>query len=182
MFPTTVTIHNVSDLQKVMSVLYPTTGTAEITDTSRDVPVARTNDADIQKLVDKAEAKAAKKDAAVRVEKPTTVAETPAAHAPTQPTAEADVATAAPEKTADASPPTVEPAAAEPQPSTAATASPTEPVDYKTAAEAVTKVSRAKGRPAAIEVLAKFGAAKLPDVKPEQFADVVAACNALLEA
>lgn len=48
MFPTQITIHNVSDLQKVMSVLYPATGVVEITDKSRDVPATKTNDADLQ--------------------------------------------------------------------------------------------------------------------------------------
>lgn len=34
-----------------------------------------------------------------------------------------------------------------------------------------------KGREAGVALLAKFGAAKLPDVKPEQFADALAAIN-----
>lgn len=41
MFPTTITINNISDLQKVMSVLYPTTGVVEIKDTDRDVKPAK---------------------------------------------------------------------------------------------------------------------------------------------
>ncbi len=49
-------------------------------------------------------------------------------------------------------------------------------VTYKEAADAVTKLAQTKGRDAAIAVLGKFGAAKLPDVKPENFAAVVAAC------
>jgi hypothetical protein len=48
---------------------------------------------------------------------------------------------------------------------------------YQDAATAITKLSRTKGRDTAVAVLAKFGAAKLPDVKPEQFADVIAAAN-----
>lgn len=40
MFPTTITINNISDLQKVMSVLYPTTAVVEVTDKSRDVAKA----------------------------------------------------------------------------------------------------------------------------------------------
>lgn len=42
MFPTTITVNNISDLQKVMSVLYPTTGVIEITDKSRDTTSAAT--------------------------------------------------------------------------------------------------------------------------------------------
>lgn len=48
---------------------------------------------------------------------------------------------------------------------------------YQATADAVTKLARIKGRDAAIAVLSKFGAAKLPDVKPEQFAAVIAACE-----
>ena len=48
---------------------------------------------------------------------------------------------------------------------------------YQDTADAVTKLARVKGRDAAIAVLAKFGATKLPDVKPEQFAAVIAACE-----
>jgi len=87
MFPTQVTIHNISDLQKVMSVLYPTTGVTEITDKARDVAVNKTNDANLQTLVNKAEAKADPK--------PTKAADEPAAQTvPTEPTAEAGKATA----------------------------------------------------------------------------------------
>lgn len=161
MFPTTVTIHNVADLQKVMSVLYPTTGTVEITDKSRDV---------------------AKEVAAAPVEKSakppkSTPAATQASPAPTPPTAEVAAVTDVPEKTVDASNPTAESAAPAPQASTVADAP---AVSYKEAAEAVTKLSRTKGRDAAIAVLKSFGADKLPDVKPEQFAAVVAACQAAL--
>lgn len=48
---------------------------------------------------------------------------------------------------------------------------------YQATADAVTKLARTKGRGAAVAVLAKFGAAKLPDVKPEQFAAIIAACE-----
>ena len=48
------------------------------------------------------------------------------------------------------------------------------------AAEAVTKLSRTKGRDAAIAVLKSFGADKLPDVKAEDYAAVVAKCNAAM--
>jgi hypothetical protein len=48
---------------------------------------------------------------------------------------------------------------------------------YQAAADAVTKLARTKGRDAAVAVLNEFGAAKLPDVKPEQFAAIIAACE-----
>lgn len=48
---------------------------------------------------------------------------------------------------------------------------------YQDTANAVTKLARTKGRDAAVAVLSKFGAGKLPDVKPEQFAAVIAACE-----
>lgn len=48
---------------------------------------------------------------------------------------------------------------------------------YQDAANAVTKLARTQGRDAAIKVLAQFGAKTLPDVKAEQFADVIAACE-----
>ena len=53
-------------------------------------------------------------------------------------------------------------------------------VDYATAAAEVTKLSRAKGRDAAVALLARFGAAKLPEVAPERYAEVVAAVAAEL--
>jgi len=53
-----------------------------------------------------------------------------------------------------------------------------QPVTYQQAAKAVTALAAAKGRPAAVAVLEQFGVAKLPDVKPEQYEAVVAACEA----
>ena len=48
---------------------------------------------------------------------------------------------------------------------------------YQATADAITKLARTKGRDAAVAVLNEFGAAKLPDVKPEQFAAIIAACE-----
>lgn len=87
MFPMTITISNIADLQKVQSVLYPATGVIEVTDKTRDVQATKTNDANLQTLVNKAEAKADPK--------PPKAAEQPAAQtAPTEPTAEAGKDTA----------------------------------------------------------------------------------------
>jgi hypothetical protein len=82
-----------------------------------------------------------------------------------------------PGKVADAVAPVVKP---EPEPLKQAESTPEQPADkspvtYQEAASAITKLSREKGRDVAIEVLAKFGATKLPEVKPEKFADLVAA-------
>lgn len=87
MFPATITLHNAADLRKVMSVLYPTTVVTEITDKTRDVATTKTNDANLQTLVNKAEAKADPK--------PAKAADEPAAQtAPTERTAEAGKDTA----------------------------------------------------------------------------------------
>lgn len=51
---------------------------------------------------------------------------------------------------------------------------------YQGAAAAITKLSRVKGRETAVALLGQFGANKLPDVKPEQFADVIAKANELM--
>jgi hypothetical protein len=59
---------------------------------------------------------------------------------------------------------------------------PTDAPTYQDAASIITKLAKSRGRDAAVAVLTKFGAAKLPDVKPEQFAAVIAAANAALEA
>lgn len=50
-------------------------------------------------------------------------------------------------------------------------------VTYQEAAAAITSLSRVKGRDAAVALLKKFGAAKLPDVKPEDFAAIVEEAN-----
>lgn len=49
---------------------------------------------------------------------------------------------------------------------------------YQATADAVTKLARTKGREVTVDVLAQFGASKLPDVQPEQFAALIAACEA----
>lgn len=76
MFPITITVNNISDLQKVMSVLCPTTGVIETADKSRDT-------VDLQAVANKAEAKVAEEKSSP------TPAATQASPAHTQPTAEA---------------------------------------------------------------------------------------------
>lgn len=46
---------------------------------------------------------------------------------------------------------------------------------YQDAAVAITNLSKTKGREVAVALLNRFDAAKLPEVKPEQFADLIAA-------
>ena len=59
------------------------------------------------------------------------------------------------------------------------TAQATETADaptYQATADAVTKLARTKGRDAAVAVLNEFGAAKLPDIQPNDFQKVIDAC------
>lgn len=67
-------------------------------------------------------------------------------------------------------------------PATEAAATATEPVEisYADAAAAVTNVVKVKGRDAGKALLASFGAANLKEVKPERFAEVIAAAKAVL--
>jgi hypothetical protein len=55
-------------------------------------------------------------------------------------------------------------------------------VTYESTAEAVTQLARTKGREIAVGILSKFGASKLPDAKPKDFAAIIAACEKALEA
>jgi FtsZ-interacting cell division protein ZipA len=78
--------------------------------------------------------------------------------------------------------PKSEQAAATPEPKAdaAPAAAEAKAVTYADAAAAITKLSREKSRDAALAVLGKFGAAKLPEVKPEDFAAVIDAANEAL--
>lgn len=49
------------------------------------------------------------------------------------------------------------------------------------ARKAVLALSKTKGRDAAVAVLTTFGADKVPALKPEQFAEFVAACHAEIQ-
>lgn len=51
------------------------------------------------------------------------------------------------------------------------------PSTYKQASDAVVGLANVKGRAAALAVLEKFGVAKLPEALPEQYADIIAACE-----
>lgn len=101
-----------------------------------------------------------------------------AANAPTVPTA-TEVQAAAPASKPSA-PPNPQTASAQTPDAPAAEAAPAP--DYETAARAVTALAKARGREVAVAVLAQFGAARLPEVAPEQFAAVIAACEQAQEA
>lgn len=118
-----------------------------------------TTAAQVAAVVTEAQAETAKAGKEEAAAKKTTAAATEAA-ARTQSTAEAG-ADAAQEKKADNSEASDKPA-------------PT----YQDAAAAINKIAKAKGRDAAVAVLAKFGAGNLKEVKPENFADIIAAVEA----
>ncbi len=80
------------------------------------------------------------------------------------------------------------PAAVSPQPETAAAPPASEPevsksetaVTYDDVKALVLRVSKDKGRDAAVAVLSGFGVTKAPELKPEQYADAVAQFKAAL--
>lgn len=51
---------------------------------------------------------------------------------------------------------------------------------YQDAAAAITKLSRLKGRDAAVALLYKFKASNLKEVQPDQFAEIIEAANAAM--
>lgn len=152
MFPVTVTISNPAQLNAVMAAL----GVAGI-EPPKTTPCAAHDTETV-----KEEAKAKPKKEAAKAE------------AKEEPKAEAQAAAVTEQK---------------PEALTQMTASeavqaldgvanrPAEAPTYQATADAVTKLAKAKGRDAAVAVLTKFGAAKLPEVKPEDFAAVIAACE-----
>lgn len=171
MFPTTITVNNISDLQKVMSVLYPTTGVIEITDKSHDLGATATGQApiptvDLQAVVNKAEAKVAAGKSS------TTSAATRADAAPSQPTAEAGAGVGAHEKTAAASAPTAAAAETAQQASTAATDAPT--IAYKDVQAAVVAAVKAGKRTNVVDLLKDFGVDHAEKLTPEQWPDALA--------
>lgn len=94
--------------------------------------------------------------------KPTPAAK-PAAPAPTPPTAEAPASAPSPRANEPADPPSAEAHADAP--------------DYAATARAINTLVKAKGRQAAVDVLASFKASTLKDVQPAQYAAVIAACE-----
>lgn len=131
------------------------------------------NTAAIRELI----AALAKAPAAVQEDKPAPKAK-PATTAPTSPTAEAGVA-AAPAKTAAATGQAAKSAATAAPASTAATKpQATATPDYAPVGAAITAYAAANGREATLEKLAAFGVKSGKELKPEQYADVLAAFTA----
>lgn len=97
--------------------------------------------------------------------------------APGQATAKVQEA-AAPEKTASAPSPAAESAGDQQRASTAATDA--KPLAYEDVKPLILELTKTKGRESAASALAKFGAAKGPELKPEQFAEFVAHAKSLL--
>jgi hypothetical protein len=96
-----------------------------------------------------------------------------------EPKAEAPAKTEKKAKAEKAETPKVEAAATpEPKEEVAPVADEDAPdATYQDAAQAITALSKIKGRDAAVALLKKFGASKLPEVKPEDFNAIVAAAN-----
>lgn len=148
MFPMTVTINNPAQLNAVMAAL----NVADIEPAK--IPPCAGHAAETAK--EEAKAKPEKETAA----KKTTAAATEAA-ASTQSTAEAG-AGAVQEKKADNS-----------EASDKAADVPA----YTTVVSAINKLAQGKGRDAAVAVLSKFGVTRGPELKPEQYAAVIAECE-----
>lgn len=124
--------------------------------------------------------------AAAQVDPP---AHTPAVTAADKPargrrTAAAVAETAAPAKTAVAQSRTAASAEAQSQASTAASDVAIEEVpplvSYEDVKKQILEVSKTKGRDAAVQLLGQFGAAKGPDLKPEQFGSFLEAARKVL--
>ena len=168
MFPMTVTINNPAQLNAVMAAL--NVAGIESPKTSSCVGHA----VETAKEEAKGKATTTKKEAAAKTEvKDEPKAETQAAAA--SETAQATESAQGAEQKPEA---LTQMTAAEAEKALHGHANnPPDAPTYQATADAVTKLARTKGRDAAVAVLNEFGAAKLPDVKPEQFAAIIAACE-----
>lgn len=112
------------------------------------------------------------------------VADTVFAKSPTEALANAEKAKAAKAAPKTEAPAKQEAPAAEPTPAAAPAPEASAPTDtapsYEDVKKLVLKMSSEKGREPTVALLGTFGVAKAPDLKPEQFADVIAALNAAL--
>lgn len=167
MFPMTVTISNPAQLNAVMAAL--NVGGIELPKTSPCTGHA----AETAKEEAKGKTTAKKETAKAEEKKPEAGA---AQTAETQPSATTEGAESS---TAEQKPEALtQMTAAEAEKALHGHANnPADAPTYQATADAVTKLARTKGRDAAVAVLNEFDAAKLPDVKPEQFAAIIAACE-----
>ncbi|HHV49100.1 MAG TPA: hypothetical protein GXX56_09105 [Rhodocyclaceae bacterium] len=170
MFPMTVTVSNPTQLNAVMAALgfagaaqaSPCTGHA--VESAKEEAKANKKGSKPEKAQAEVAQNTASSTSEVSIAPTEAVVEQPAPEAATSPaTGAADV---------------VQMTAAEAEKALHGHANnPPDAPTYQATADAVTKLARTKGRDAAVAVLNEFGAAKLPDVKPEQFAAIIAACE-----
>lgn len=101
-----------------------------------------------------------------------------------KPTPEPAQVVITPKEELTTAPPTPEPAPVEAVQEKAAEVPPAPVAEatYQDAAKAITSLSKIKGRDAAVKVLAEFGGSNLKEVKPEQYAAVIAAAEKALGA
>lgn len=168
MFPLMITLHTLAQLNAVLRALQPAEPTAA-------GPVQTGNDAPAWPTPEQAD-KANKDAAAAPAPKSAKASPAPG---PRTATAAASPEADAPAPTAAASSPAAAPAAAQPPASTAA-AEPAAPVTYAQVAAAITNGVKAS-REKTIDTLAKFGARKGPELKPEQYGPFLAALKQSLE-
>ena len=168
MFPMTVTISNPAQLNAVMAAL----NVAGIESPETSPCVGHAVETAKEEAKGKATTTTTKKEAAAKTEvKDEPKAEAAAASETAQATESAQAAEQKPEALTQMT-------AAEAEKALHGHANnPPDAPTYQATADAVTKLARTKGRDAAVAVLNEFGAAKLPDVKPEQFAAIIAACE-----
>ncbi len=171
MFPMTVTVANPTQLNAVMAAL----GFAGITPTSPCAGHAVESAKEEAKTKAKKDSKTEKAQAEVANNTANSTSET--SNAPTEAVVEQTAPEAAtPQATGAAD--VVQMTGAEAEKALHGIANrPAETPTYQDTAAAVTALAKAKGRDAAVAVLSQFGAGKLPEVKPEDFAAVIAACN-----
>ena len=163
MFPMTITISNPAQLNAVMAAL--NVAGIESPETSPCVGHA----VETAKEEAKGKATTAKKEAAK-----TEVKEEPKAEAQAAATSETAQATETAEQKPEA---LTQMTAAEAEKALHGHANnPPDAPTYQATADAVTKLARTKGRDAAVAVLNEFGAAKLPDIQPNDFQKVIDAC------
>ena len=163
MFPMTITVHNASQLNAVLQAMQP------------DLEASDFKSPAVGAAYEEAKAKVEANKAAAgkpKAEKTATAKTEPAA--PTSPTAEAGTSPAA-DALAKKDAKTASELGVEGEVAT---------VTYDHVKAAILDVSKAKGREAALKLLAQFDAEKGPDLQktPEKFGDFIAAAKKLLGA
>lgn len=168
MFPMTVTIHSPAQLNAVLNAMRPELRASDFAD-----PAVGAAYEEAAQRVAQNEASAAGVSVTEKAEALGNANAQATTAAGGRRTASKDPSSDAPTKTADArASSTAESAAASPQDSTAA-----EPIPYAKVADAITAAVK-RSRQHAVDTLKRFGATKGPELKPEQYADFLAALEA----